>query len=99
EDKGQWIDSKTGEGLTPSVWESGPAGEKRLNKACIEDCAWCRLARLHKGWERDPADHRRAFNPETGQNGHWDEDKGQWIDSKTGEGLTPSVWESGPAGE
>ena len=73
--------------------------KKRLNKACIEDCGWRRLARHHKGWERDLTDPRRAFNPETGQNGFWDEDKGQWIDSKTSEGLTPSVWESGPAGK
>ena len=73
--------------------------KKRLNKAYVEDCGWCHLARHHKGWERDVTDHRRAFNPETGQNAHWDDDKGQWIDSKTGEGLTPSVWESGPAGK
>jgi hypothetical protein len=74
--------------------------KKRLNKARVEDFAWCRLScGSGKNWERDVTDHGRAFNPETGQNAHWDDDKGQWIDSKTGEGLTPSVWESGPAGK
>jgi hypothetical protein len=40
-------------------------------------------------WENEP-DPDHAFNPDTGQNTHWDDEKQQWIDSKTGEPVGPS---------
>jgi hypothetical protein len=71
--------------------------KKRINKARARHNALCCLNL--RGWDLDDIGDGHTFNPTTGQNGHWDEDKGQWIDSKTGEGLAPSVWESGPAGK
>jgi hypothetical protein len=72
-------------------------GEKGLKKGVLEDYGWSRLK--SKGgtgqtdWERDIVDPARAFNPTTGQNAYWDPDKGQWTDSKTGDALTPPVYE------
>lgn len=51
-----------------------------------------KVERVHH-WQRSPGDPGRAFNPETGQNAHYDPDKGQWTDSKTGEALTPPAYE------
>lgn len=42
------------------------------------------------GWEHHPETPDHAFNPETGQNAYWDDEKQQWVDSKTGKPLTPS---------
>lgn len=42
------------------------------------------------GFEMDP-DGERAFNPETGQNAAWDDEKQRWIDTKTGKPLKASV--------
>lgn len=69
-------------------------GEKGLSPNA-EDVAWQRLQNHQRGqvdpWQRDPGSHGNAFNTETGQNAHWDSDKGQWTDSKTGEALTPPL--------
>ena len=35
----------------------------------------------------DPTDPNRIFNPHTGQNGVWDDDKKQWIDAQTGKPI------------
>ncbi len=67
-------------------------GEKGLREGVLEYGEFQRLKALKPGWERDLSDPHRAFNPTTGQNGHWDSDKGQWTDSKTGEALTPPVY-------
>lgn len=40
-------------------------------------------------WNWSDSDH--AFNEATGQNAVWDEGRGQWIDSKTGEGISPAA--------
>ena len=65
-------------------------GEKGTRGAAwIEDYLYQRHLQK-EGWERDPTDHRRVHNPKTGQNAHYDQDKQQWIDSKTGEPVTPS---------
>ena len=71
-------------------------GEKGLRTGNIEDLSWRDLkwdsSGHDKGWERDSSDHARAFNPATGQNAAWDPDRGQWIDTKTGQGLTRPVY-------
>lgn len=54
--------------------------------AILEHISYLLLKR--KGFERG-LDLRHAFNPKTGVNVHWDSDKKQWIDSKTGAALTP----------
>ena len=64
-------------------------GEKGIREGVLEDYGW---AHMKPPWERDVVDHGRAFNPQTGQNAHWDSDKGQWTDSKTGEALTKPVY-------
>ena len=64
-------------------------GEKGIRDGVLEDYGWSRMKRP---WERSAGDHRHAFNPDTGQNAHWDPNKGQWTDSKTGEAATPSVY-------
>ena len=40
------------------------------------------------GWEEPDGD--RSFNPQTGQNAHWDDEKQQWMDSKTGTPVSRS---------
>lgn len=45
------------------------------------------------GWEHGLDNKDRAFNPQTGQNAHWDDAKQQWIDSKTGAALSGSALE------
>ena len=35
----------------------------------------------------DPTDPNRIFNPHTGQNGVWGDDKKQWIDAQTGKPI------------
>ncbi len=42
-------------------------------------------------WKFDRSDPSRAFNPGTGQNAAWDEDKAQWIDVKTGQAVSASA--------
>lgn len=40
------------------------------------------------GFEPSAGDNDHVFNPTTGQNGVWDGDKQQWIDTQTGKPLT-----------
>jgi hypothetical protein len=42
-------------------------------------------------WQVDPNDPDHAFDPSTGRNLTWDEDKQQWIDTKTGEPVGQSA--------
>lgn len=70
-------------------------GEKGLHKNALRGLAW---KHLHydaegktTGWDTSDGEH--AFNPNTGQNAVWDKERGQWIDTKTGQGLTPQVFE------
>ena len=75
-------------------------GEKglQLSKrgyAILDDWSWQHLKKGDKDWERG-GDPRTSFNPRTGQNAAWDSEKLQWIDTKTLEGLTPSILESKP---
>ncbi|GAC1576648.1 MAG: hypothetical protein NVS3B18_10480 [Candidatus Dormibacteria bacterium] len=51
--------------------------------------AWLRV--YAPGFEMNPEDPDHAFNPNTGQNAHWDEEKERWVDSKTGEPMTAST--------
>jgi hypothetical protein len=62
--------------------------------AQLEDSTYLNFVRTpaDNGFRRDPGDHSRAFNPNTGQNAAWDSQKGSWIDVKTGAALSPSVW-------
>lgn len=39
------------------------------------------------GFQVDPTDSTRVFNPDTGQNGVWDGDRGAWIDAQTGKPI------------
>lgn len=43
------------------------------------------------GFEHHPDNPDHAFNPETGQNASWDDEKQQWIDSKSGQPLSGSA--------
>jgi hypothetical protein len=40
------------------------------------------------GFESDPSDPQRLFNPTTGQNAIWDDAKGGWIDTSTGQSVS-----------
>lgn len=44
-----------------------------------------------KGWEHNPDDPDHAYNPNTGQNAHWDEEHQQWKDSASGQPLSSSA--------
>ena len=59
--------------------------------AAYRDALVCSLTR---DWEpgtrhADYSDPDRAFDPKSGQNFVWDEEKGAWIDAKTGECICP----------
>ena len=72
----------------------GEKGLSKRGKAALIDHEYQRLEKGHEhDWTRDPTDPTRAFNDKTGQNVVWDDKKGQWIDVKNGEGLTPPVYE------
>ncbi|MGH9196427.1 MAG: hypothetical protein ACRD1T_11875 [Acidimicrobiia bacterium] len=65
-------------------------GEKGTKGAAwIEDSLYKKYLQ-GKGWERSMDDHRSVFNPETGQNGYYDDEKQQWMDTKTGQPISPS---------
>ena len=67
-------------------------GEKGLSKDAAKVLGLSHAAELRgKGFEIS-RDGKTAFNPETGQNAHQDNDKGAWIDNKTGEPLTTPIY-------
>lgn len=53
--------------------------------AMIKSDSW-RWMESH-GWRAEGDSSGRR--PDTGQSAVWDEDKGQWLDSATGQALTP----------
>jgi hypothetical protein len=60
-------------------------------EACLEDGLYQKLKRQIKSVERDISDHTRAFDPETGRNFAYDKDRKAWIDTKTGQSVTPGL--------
>ena len=70
-------------------------GEKGLSKHGLQGLRGIAQKQMQdKGFELAPGGAPgTAFNPETGQNAHWDPEKGQYTDNKTGEALTPPTLE------
>ena len=70
-------------------------GEKGLRvdlPVIVKGYAWVRLKASSSYWDVNGLDQGHAFNSKTGQNAHWDPDKGQWTDSKTGSPVTAPVY-------
>jgi hypothetical protein len=67
-------------------------GEKGLSKYGLEVIFHGVNAELrHAGFEHS-GEALKAFNSTTGQNAAWDNERGQWIDVKTGAGLTAPIY-------
>lgn len=89
--KQAWIDSKTGESVTSKNLEDALFCCLASKFVKIKEYAPALGTpnRCETTLQRDPSDHTRAFDPESGRNFAYDKTIPAWIDVKTGECICP----------
>jgi hypothetical protein len=79
--------------LSAAAQEQSAAGAQVDAESLVETKLLIEFAGTQIGsglgdWTRDPSDPNTAFNSKTGQNAVYDKNKRQWIDPRTGKGLS-----------
>lgn len=88
-----WRDTKTGKAETPTNLEDALYCCLASKFMTIKRYAPALGTpdRAETTLQRDPSDHTRAFDPESGRNFAWDKKKQAWIDVKTGKCICPAA--------